>query len=42
MFFHNHRKFERGKRKGKAPIELLTGQKLEKGPIELMLQAAGL
>lgn len=41
MFFHNHRKFERGKRKGKAPIELLTGQKLEKGPIELMLQAAG-
>jgi len=42
MFFHNHRRFERGKRKGKAPIELLTGQKLEKGPIELMLLAAGL
>jgi len=42
MFFHNHRKFVRGKRKGKAPIELLTGQKLDKGPIELLLQAAGL
>ncbi len=42
MFFHNHRKFVRGKRKGKAPIEMLTGQKLESGPIDLMLQAAGL
>lgn len=42
MFFHNHRKFERGKRKGMAPIELLTGQKLEKGPIDLILLAAGL
>jgi hypothetical protein len=37
MFFHNHRKFERGKRKGKAPIELLTGTQLDKGPIDLIL-----
>lgn len=41
MFFHNHRKFERGKRKGMAPIELLTGLKLEKGAIDLMIQAVG-
>ena len=30
MFFYNHRRFLRGKRKGKAPIELLTGQDLPK------------
>ena len=41
MFFHNHRKFERGKRKGKAPIELLTGHRLEKGAIDLILEMAG-
>ena len=42
MFFHNHRRFERGKRKGKAPIELLSGQELDKDPIDLILQTVGL
>lgn len=41
MFFHNHRKFERGKRKDMAPIELLTGCRLKAGPIDLILEAAG-
>ena len=27
---HNHRQFVRGKRAGQAPIEILTGQELEK------------
>ena len=27
MDYYNHRPFERGKRKGKAPIEILTGKK---------------
>jgi hypothetical protein len=26
MFYHNHRRYKSGKRKGKAPIELLTGK----------------
>jgi hypothetical protein len=26
MFYHNHRRYKSGKRKGKAPIELLTGE----------------
>ena len=29
MFHHNHRRYKRGKRKGKAPIELLSGESLE-------------
>lgn len=41
MFFHNHRKFERGKRKDIAPIELLTGRRLNTGPIDLILEASG-
>jgi len=28
MYWHNHRVFKRGKRKGKSPIELLTGKKV--------------
>lgn len=30
MFFYNHKRFLRGKRKGAAPIELLTGHSLPK------------
>jgi hypothetical protein len=30
MFYHNHHLYKSGKRKGKAPIELLTGIMLEK------------
>ena len=29
MFYHNHRRYKSGKRQGRAPIELLTGQPLE-------------
>jgi hypothetical protein len=29
MFYHNHRRYKSGKRQGKAPIELLTGEPLE-------------
>jgi hypothetical protein len=28
MFYHNHRRYKSGKRQGKAPIELLTGEAL--------------
>src|SRR3989475_1647456 len=28
MFYHNHRRYKSGKRQGKAPIELLTGEPL--------------
>lgn len=38
MFFHNHRRFKRGKRKGFAPIELLTGKTLELSWEKLLLQ----
>jgi hypothetical protein len=29
MFYHNHRRYKSGKRQGKAPMELLTGEPLE-------------
>ena len=29
MFYHNHRRYKSGKRQGKAPMELLTGQPLD-------------
>lgn len=29
-YAHNHRRFVRGKRVGKAPIEILTGKEIEK------------
>jgi hypothetical protein len=37
MFYHNNRTFTRGKRKGKTPIECLTGQKSGKSWVELIL-----
>ncbi len=37
MFYHNHRRYRAGKRKGKTPMELLTGKKQEKDWIELLL-----
>jgi hypothetical protein len=36
-YVHNHRRFVRGKRAGKAPIELLTGKALEQTWIESLL-----
>ncbi|HUU41748.1 MAG TPA: hypothetical protein VMW42_12485 [Desulfatiglandales bacterium] len=38
MFYHNHRSYKDGKRKGKTPIELLTGEKQEKDWIELLFE----
>ena len=37
MFYHNHRRYKSGKRKGKTPMEIFTGQKQEKDWIELLL-----
>jgi hypothetical protein len=39
MFFHNHRYYKTGKRKGKAPIEILTRTKLEKHWTESLFEA---
>lgn len=38
MFYHNHRKYNDGRRKGKAPIEILTGKPLEKDWVDLLLK----
>ena len=38
MFYLNHRLYKSGKRKGKAPIELLTGTKLEGDWLERLLE----
>jgi len=37
MFYHNHRRYKSGKRKGKTPMELLTGKKQNKDWLELLL-----
>lgn len=36
MFYHNHRRYKDGERKGHTPIEILTGEKQEKDWIELL------
>jgi hypothetical protein len=38
MFYHNHRRYKSGKRQGKAPIELLTGEALQGDWVELLMQ----
>ncbi len=38
MFYHNHRRYKGGKRQGKAPIELLTGEVLEADWVDLLIQ----
>ena len=35
-FYHNHRRYSSGKRKGKIPMEMLTGEKQDKEWIELL------
>ena len=40
MFYHNHRKFNHGKRQGKAPVEILTGQELKKHWVDLLIEKA--
>jgi hypothetical protein len=37
MFYHNHRPFNDGKRKGKAPLEILTGKSLNKHWVDILL-----
>ncbi len=38
MFYLNHRKYLRGKRKGFSPIELLTGEKQEQDWLDILLK----
>jgi len=38
MFYHNHRRYKSGKRQGKAPMELLTGEALDADWVALLLQ----
>ncbi|MEA3357323.1 MAG: hypothetical protein U9Q67_02715 [Patescibacteria group bacterium] len=38
MFYHNHRRYVAGERKGKTPMEILTGKKQEKDWVELLLE----
>jgi len=40
-YVHNHRRFGRGKRAGKAPIEILTGKEMEKTWLDSLLETAG-
>lgn len=35
-FYHNHRRYKAGKRKGKTPMEILTGKKQNKDWIEIL------
>jgi len=37
MFYHNHRRYNDGKRKDKAPLEILTGKELKKHWVDLLL-----
>ena len=38
MFYHNHRQYKSGRRKGIAPIERLTGEKLTAHWTEILIQ----
>lgn len=38
MFYHNHRRYKAGKRKGKTPMEILTGEKQKKDWLELLME----
>lgn len=40
MFYHNHRRYHAGKRKGKTPMEILTGQPQKEDWITLLRQEA--
>lgn len=41
MFYHNHRRYRAGKRKGKTPMEIFTGKKQDKDWIELLFETVG-
>ncbi len=36
MHYHNHRRYKAGKRKGKTPVEVFTGETQKKDWIELL------
>jgi len=38
MFYHNHRRFKAGKRKGKTPYEILTGRSQTKDWLDLLIE----
>lgn len=38
MFYHNHRRYKAGKRKGKTPMELLTGTKQQNDWLEMLME----
>ena len=38
MFYHNHRRYHAGKRKGKTPMEILTGKKQKEDWIILLMR----
>jgi hypothetical protein len=38
MFYHNHRRYQGGKRKGKTPMEILTGKDEQKDWLELLFE----
>ena len=38
MHFHNHRRYAAGKRKGKTPMEILTGKRQDKDWLELLVE----
>jgi hypothetical protein len=38
MFYHNHRRYKSGRRQGKAPIELLTGETLQGDWVDVLMQ----
>ncbi len=38
MFYHNHHRYKSGKRKGQAPLELLTGESLQAEWLDLLIQ----
>ncbi len=42
MFFHNHRPYKTGKRKGIAPIEILTGTQLDQHWTESLFETIAL
>lgn len=41
-FYHNHRKYKQGKRKGFSPIELLTGEKQIEDWLDILLRKISL
>ena len=38
MFYHNHRRYKSGKREGKTPYEILTGQTQTKYWLDLLME----